>query len=838
MQTTNHGIAYHNERKASFLSAASSLSLASRSGQGSAAARPRPPRIAATAASEDDPYDMDHSHHHHHQHHNNTINDDNHSNAATNNTHTHLAPSSHISFSSSFDPRRTRQTYTETPSPRRSSAPSSAWDKASPRQGSALVRKPTYVRSSNPSPTRKLFKPHDSTLARLSTLRLASDALGKHSATASPQQSQSPGATWNHTQKHGRLSRNLIRSMRMTQISHGRGGLITKHGQTRMFEHVSGLQAWLANFKDMYNFLVNLPSATLVGLFSLFYTCSFLLFGLFWYLLFRSDARCLAEVDDFATAFLFSVETQTTIGYGSKHVRGECEAGIFLLLVQVVMGKLMDAVLLGLITARLTRPDNRVYTLRCSKHAVVAKRDGKQYLMIRIGDMRQRRAPLVNCEVKLLLVMDHITEEGEHIPFYTQRLVVDSGSNSNTPFLAVPNELLHLIDESSPLFGMTPGALRRRHAEIVLILGGQIASLGLNVELRSSYLPPEIKFGHRFQQICCRLADGSCFTDWSHFDSLVIDEDEVYGIATHKYDDDDDEDDGGGEGDSDDERGNGMMFVPQAGDDKAVLGKKRHRWARFGRQQWRKHDADDEVEKWNTSGSDEGVVASRRRGEGEGGDDSRNDSGTHTSSNENSKPRHDRKKSLKGRGRVSTHRRSSSLVAPAMSATTAVNPRSPSSSSRAADATSILAEAAVTSQTPPNAASQPTTAPTPGRGGALVTSGMGQHATVLPGAVPRASDDWPSSSEDEHGGHGVHRGSVSRSCMRASQQAALSQSTGGTQADLSQHTSGIALRAYDVGLVERTMETKLGPEDRDRIASISRHASMASSHKNVSISSS
>ena len=51
--------------------------------------------------------------------------------------------------------------------------------------------------------------------------------------------------------------------------------------------------------------------------------------------------------------------------------------------------------------------------------------------MIRVGDMRLRRAPLVNCEVKLLLISDHITQEGEKIPFYTQRLEVDMVSQAN-----------------------------------------------------------------------------------------------------------------------------------------------------------------------------------------------------------------------------------------------------------------------------------------------------------------------------------------------------------------------------------------------------------------------
>eukprot|EP00055_Hartaetosiga_balthica_P013956 m.74123 g.74123 ORF g.74123 m.74123 type:complete len:481 (-) comp8440_c0_seq1:2711-4153(-) len=297
--------------------------------------------------------------------------------------------------------------------------------------------------------------------------------------------------------------------------------LIGKYGQTRVYGTVTTFKSWRANVRDLINYLLSMRTWTLLTFIATIYVTSFLVFGAIWHGIQAHTNSCLVEVDTFAEAFLFSVETQTTIGYGTKHVAGLCEGGIIVLLFQVICGKLLDAVLIGLIFSRLSRPNNRLFTLRCSKKAVVCRRDGENYLLIRIGDMRQRDAPLVQCETKLLLITSKTTAEGERLPYSIQKLEVDSVSNSDTPLLAIPSELGHRITKNSPLFGLSRNDLEEKLAEIVLVLNGEIGNLGLTVELRSSFLPREVLFHHRFKQVCFRQVDGSCWTDWSNFDRVV-----------------------------------------------------------------------------------------------------------------------------------------------------------------------------------------------------------------------------------------------------------------------------------------------------------------------------
>eukprot|EP00049_Salpingoeca_infusionum_P022972 m.9745 g.9745 ORF g.9745 m.9745 type:complete len:740 (+) comp5488_c0_seq1:398-2617(+) len=319
------------------------------------------------------------------------------------------------------------------------------------------------------------------------------------------------------------ISRN--RSMRRAAAVTSRGGLLSKAGRARIQEHNSLMAKWRANFKDLFHFLLGLKTWTLLLVFFTTYTVSYLFFAIFWFIMYKVDDTCLANVDSFSNAFLFSLETQSTIGFGSKAVNGSCAIGVFVILIQNIVGSLVNAALLGLLFARISAPDRRVFSLRCSHTAVVCSRDGQKCLMVRVGDMRQQRSTIVNCSARLLLLSSHVTQEGEVIPFYQQEL--DLVPTSATPFLSVPAEITHIIDEDSPLHNLTQRHLRAKSAELVLIVSGEIVSLGSTMELRSSFLPDEIKFGYRFTAVPMRMPDGSCFTDWSLFDEIVKEEPRV-----------------------------------------------------------------------------------------------------------------------------------------------------------------------------------------------------------------------------------------------------------------------------------------------------------------------
>lgn len=57
--------------------------------------------------------------------------------------------------------------------------------------------------------------------------------------------------------------------------------------------------------------------------------------------------------------------------------------------------------------------------------------------------------------------------------------------------------IVHIIDETSPLYNLSAADLLQERFEIVVILEGTIESTGQTTQARSSYVTSEILWGHR-----------------------------------------------------------------------------------------------------------------------------------------------------------------------------------------------------------------------------------------------------------------------------------------------------------------------------------------------------
>ncbi len=121
-------------------------------------------------------------------------------------------------------------------------------------------------------------------------------------------------------------------------------------------------------------------------------------------------------IHDFASCYLFSVETQHTIGYGSRQTTEACPEAVFVMSLQSVVGVMIQACMVGTIFAKLSRPKRRAETLLFSRNAVVLRRDGHLCLCVRMANMRSSH--LVECHVRAILISRKVTEEGEIIPYH------------------------------------------------------------------------------------------------------------------------------------------------------------------------------------------------------------------------------------------------------------------------------------------------------------------------------------------------------------------------------------------------------------------------------------
>ena len=187
---------------------------------------------------------------------------------------------------------------------------------------------------------------------------------------------------------------------------------------------------------------------------------------------------------------------------------------------------ILDAFLLGLTFAKLSQPRERMKTVMFSEYAVIAPRDGKLCLMFRVGDIR--KSQIVDASVRMQLFRKWKTTEGRDIPFYQEDLKVcydwrnPDNDFRNQLFLLLPMVIIHVIDENSPFYRMTPEQLIESDYEVVTVLDGIVEHTGMNTQPKTSYTSDEILWGYDFGNVIDRkfLENGKYFVDFSKFNDL------------------------------------------------------------------------------------------------------------------------------------------------------------------------------------------------------------------------------------------------------------------------------------------------------------------------------
>ena len=290
---------------------------------------------------------------------------------------------------------------------------------------------------------------------------------------------------------------------------------------------------------DFFNTMLDIKWRYVLLIFTLSFFLSWWAFAVVWWLIMyiRSDFEpdhlpdmqakngyipCVLAIHNFASAFLFSVETQHTIGYGSRQTTERCAEAIFLQSLQSVVGVMIQACMVGTIFAKLSRPKKRAQTLLFTKNAIICKRDGKLCLIFRVGNMRY--TSLVEAHVRAIYIGKRVTEEGEVIP-YDQREMkvgVDAKGEEDTILFLWPTSIVHVIDEDSPFYNMTASDFLRKRYEIIVVLEGISEPTGMSIQARSSYMPNEILWGYRFLDLLnYRKSTNQYKIDYSAFNKVI-----------------------------------------------------------------------------------------------------------------------------------------------------------------------------------------------------------------------------------------------------------------------------------------------------------------------------
>ena len=192
-------------------------------------------------------------------------------------------------------------------------------------------------------------------------------------------------------------------------------------------------------------------------------------------------------MSSFALAFYFSVQTLTTVGYGSLYPYGN--AAHIVAAIESALGLLGFALATGILFARFSRPSAR---LVFSEGMVIAPYQDRTSLQFRVANRYSNILMEVEASVMVMLV-----ERGSDGQLKRNFLELPL-ERAKILFLALSWTVVHPIDNKSPLWNLSADDLRDKQAEVLILLKGFDETFGQTVHTRYSYRWDEIQWGARF----------------------------------------------------------------------------------------------------------------------------------------------------------------------------------------------------------------------------------------------------------------------------------------------------------------------------------------------------
>lgn len=259
---------------------------------------------------------------------------------------------------------------------------------------------------------------------------------------------------------------------------------------------------------DLYHWLLSLSWPQFLLVITFVYLSANFLFALIY--LTAGDGIANAKPGSLTDAFFFSIQTLSTVGYGSMHPQSFYTQ--ILVTVEILVGLVLIAILTGLMFARFSRPTAKVLF---SNVAVICPYDGIPTLMFRAANRRDSH--ILEAQIQVNFLRNEISQEGHQLRrFYDINLI-----RSRTPVFGLSWLIMHQIDEKSPLFGETLESIEKSEGEIWITLTGIDETFSQTIHARHSYTLSDIVWNQRFVDIFARKYNGERYIDLSRFHDVI-----------------------------------------------------------------------------------------------------------------------------------------------------------------------------------------------------------------------------------------------------------------------------------------------------------------------------
>lgn len=206
-------------------------------------------------------------------------------------------------------------------------------------------------------------------------------------------------------------------------------------------------------------------------------------------------------------AFFFSVQTLGTVGYGTMYPTST--GANLLVTAESIVGVILTALATGIVFARFSQTTSMlVFTSK----VCISPMDGVPTVMLRVGN--DRESTIVEASIRVVVIRTVTTKEG--MLFY--RMLDLPLQRDRSLALSRSWTVLHVIDEKSPLFGLTPETCVQQEVEIMASVSGTDDTSLQLVHARRRYEAKDIVWGARPTDVLSERPDGLIELDVSKFD--------------------------------------------------------------------------------------------------------------------------------------------------------------------------------------------------------------------------------------------------------------------------------------------------------------------------------
>lgn len=253
---------------------------------------------------------------------------------------------------------------------------------------------------------------------------------------------------------------------------------------------------------DAYHFLRSASWTAIILLFAGLFLGTNLVFATVLWLA-HAD---VSNVHGYLDYFWFSVQSLATIGYGV--LAPEDTLSNTVVTIESFLGFAFTALTTGVFFARFSTPSARVMF---SNVAIIGESDGHRVLMFRLANARV--TAIVEASIHVYLTRDETMKSGER----TRRIYELPLRTPVQPSFALSWTVYHVIDEDSPLHGITDGDLKPGQANLIVTFQGIDDRLAATVHTRWSYQAEDLLFDRRFSDIIKVDPDGTRYLDFAPF---------------------------------------------------------------------------------------------------------------------------------------------------------------------------------------------------------------------------------------------------------------------------------------------------------------------------------